>query len=205
VVADVLEDSAAVRAGLEDLLRRHPLDSMPAADRPYHFIARLQARIGDLTAADAMVREYERVTRAVVGRRDEGMAGHYAGTRAYLASLRGDYPRALALAREADVGTCPACPMFQFAMIHDRAGAADSARAVFERYLATPNMERLYSASLIPRVHERLGQLHEQAGDRARAAAHHAAFVELWKNADPALQPRVRAARDALSRLRAAG
>jgi tetratricopeptide (TPR) repeat protein len=204
-LADVLEDTAAVRAGLGDLLRRYPLDSMPPADRPYHFIARLQARIGDLTAAEAMVREYERVTRAVVGRRDEGTAGHYAGTRAYLASLRGEYPRALALAREADVGNCPACPMYLFAMIHERAGAADSARAVFERYLATPNMERLYSASLIPRVHERLGQLHEQAGDRVRAAAHYAAFVELWKNADPALQPRVRAARDALSRLRATG
>jgi hypothetical protein len=40
-------------------------------------------------------------------------------------------------------------------------------------------------------VQRRLGELYEAKGDTANAVAHYRAFVELWKNADPELQPRV--------------
>jgi hypothetical protein len=48
-------------------------------------------------------------------------------------------------------------------------------------------------AALAP-THERLGQLYDERGDQENAALHYARFVELWEEADPELQPRVRAA-----------
>jgi hypothetical protein len=51
-------------------------------------------------------------------------------------------------------------------------------------------------------IHERLGRLYEST-NRDRAAAHLAAFIDLWKDADPELQPRVATAREKLARLRA--
>jgi eukaryotic-like serine/threonine-protein kinase len=57
-------------------------------------------------------------------------------------------------------------------------------------------MNRLwYDAEWRVFVLERLGQLHEARGDRARAAEHYRVFIELWRDADPELQPRVREAR----------
>jgi hypothetical protein len=41
-------------------------------------------------------------------------------------------------------------------------------------------------------------------GDRVRATHHYAKFVELWKDADPELQPKVADVRRRLARLTAA-
>ncbi len=38
------------------------------------------------------------------------------------------------------------------------------------------------------------GQLHDEAGDRQKAVEYYAKLVELWRDADPELQPRVEAA-----------
>jgi tetratricopeptide (TPR) repeat protein len=48
----------------------------------------------------------------------------------------------------------------------------------------------------------RQGQIYEHKGDRRRAIEHYSRFLELWRNSDPALQPLVQQARDALARLR---
>jgi DNA-binding SARP family transcriptional activator len=37
----------------------------------------------------------------------------------------------------------------------------------------------------------RLGELYEQKGNRVKAIEYYNRFVELWKNADPELQPQV--------------
>lgn len=80
----------------------------------------------------------------------------------------------------------------------------DSAIASLERYVATPSWTRftlpvdgLYLAG----VYKRLGELYEEQGDRAKAASYLSKFVELWKDADPELQPKVRDARARLVRL----
>lgn len=78
---------------------------------------------------------------------------------------------------------------------------------LFERYFSTPfgfrpstffgPADPMYAA----RAHERLGQLYEAKGDATKAAEHYRAFIELWKNADPELQPRVTEARQRLLKL----
>jgi len=50
-------------------------------------------------------------------------------------------------------------------------------------------------------IRERLGQLYESLGNTEKAAEQYRAFIELWKNADPELQPRVADARQRLARL----
>ena len=53
-------------------------------------------------------------------------------------------------------------------------------------------------------AHKRLGELYEAKGDARRAAEHYSAFVELWKRADPDLQPKVAQVRTRLAALRRA-
>lgn len=50
-------------------------------------------------------------------------------------------------------------------------------------------------------IHERLGQLYEAKGNAEKAAEHYRKFIDLWKNADAALQPRVAEARRRLAKL----
>jgi hypothetical protein len=50
-------------------------------------------------------------------------------------------------------------------------------------------------------AHKRVGELYEAKGNRQKAAAHYLAFVGLWKNADPELQPAVTAVKQRLAHL----
>ena len=47
----------------------------------------------------------------------------------------------------------------------------------------------------------RLGELYEHAGDTKHATEYYGRFVELWKNADPELQPRVTEAKTRMEHL----
>jgi eukaryotic-like serine/threonine-protein kinase len=95
---------------------------------------------------------------------------------------------------------CGALPWL--AEAYDQAGVADSAIAVYERYLA---LEAEDMGSFDPwfytPVHRRLAELYDARGDRARAAEYYARFVELWRDADPELQPQVQSARERLAAL----
>jgi DNA-binding SARP family transcriptional activator len=53
----------------------------------------------------------------------------------------------------------------------------------------------------VPAIRERLGQLYETMGDTTKAIDNYRAFIDLWKNADPELQPRVADAKRRLARL----
>jgi len=54
--------------------------------------------------------------------------------------------------------------------------------------------------NLLPAL-KRAGELYEAKGDRAKASQAYRRFVDLWKDADPALQPGVREIRARLGRL----
>jgi tetratricopeptide (TPR) repeat protein len=66
--------------------------------------------------------------------------------------------------------------------------------------MAVRSPDALYLAG----VQKRLGELYDAKGDRQRAIEHYAKFVELWKNADPELQPKVAQAQARLAQLGAA-
>jgi hypothetical protein len=51
-------------------------------------------------------------------------------------------------------------------------------------------------------MHKRAGELYEARNDRDNALSHYLKFVDLWKNADPELQPRVAEVRARIARLK---
>ena len=57
------------------------------------------------------------------------------------------------------------------------------------------------AAAWRPSVLFRLGELYEARDNLQKASERYGDFVELWKNADPELQPRVREAQGRMARL----
>lgn len=53
----------------------------------------------------------------------------------------------------------------------------------------------------LPITYQRLGELYETKGDKAKALEYYGQFVDLWKDADPELQPRVAAIRKRIGQL----
>ncbi|MCH6548041.1 MAG: hypothetical protein IH798_06300, partial [Gemmatimonadetes bacterium] len=53
----------------------------------------------------------------------------------------------------------------------------------------------------LPAAYQRLGELHEERGNREKAVEYYNRFVELWENADPELQPVVEDVRGRIARL----
>jgi eukaryotic-like serine/threonine-protein kinase len=89
--------------------------------------------------------------------------------------------------------SCESCAIPPLARAYDRAGKTDQAIAMLERYVHDTYAFRFANTDpyyLTP-SYERLAQLYEQRGDRANAITDYGKFIELWKNADPELQPRV--------------
>jgi tetratricopeptide (TPR) repeat protein len=123
----------------------------------------------------------------------------------HVAMAEGRYEDAAREYRAGDLGQCTVCALPDLARAYELAGNADSAVAVFTRYVTTPSPSRyLVDGGFLAGAHKRLGELHEARGDRVRATHHYAKFVELWKDADPELQPKVADVRRRLARLTAA-
>ncbi|MEJ2185903.1 MAG: hypothetical protein P8Z36_08180 [Gemmatimonadota bacterium] len=104
-------------------------------------------------------------------------------------------------------GDCAYCAV-HLGRAFEAAGMPDSAMAAYERYvdLPHPGLFRVIQDQIhLPWTLQRLAILDEDAGHTERAAHYYAWLVDLWKNADPMLQPRVDAARRALERLSAEG
>ncbi len=74
----------------------------------------------------------------------------------------------------------------------------DSAIAAYEAYLTDPPLSypvKLDAVFLFDTL-ERLGALHQARGDSAEAALYYSRAADLWNDADPELQPRVRRVRE---------
>ena len=95
----------------------------------------------------------------------------------------------------------------RFAMIlearaFDLSDRPDSAIAAFERFVATPEPDLEFTALYQAGSYKRLGELYEAKGDTARAIMNYERFIDLWRDAEPVLQPKLREARARLDRLR---
>ena len=102
------------------------------------------------------------------------------------------------------VSQCGPCFYAALGRAFDLADMPDSAIVMFERFLSTPFWNR-YQLRADPAnlagAYKRLGELYEAKGDKQQAASNYTKFVELWKNADPELQPKVAEVKRKLARL----
>jgi tetratricopeptide (TPR) repeat protein len=180
------------------------LDSLAAIARPYLPLALLDARAGRPRRARQWLARYARELPADLQGPDRWMR-HLAEATALRAA--GNPTAAGAELREGARAVPLRVGMFEepfiplgdhpeLARVHRQLGQADSAIAIYERYLTVRSLTRL-TADAFERgpVLEALGVLYDERGDRARAAAYYRRFAELWRDADPSLQPRVEAAR----------
>ena len=87
----------------------------------------------------------------------------------------------------------------------DLADQPDSAIAEFERYIAAQDVFLISQRNFLAGSHKRLGELYDAKGNTPRAIEHYEKFVELWKDADPELQPKVKATRTRIDELRRKG
>jgi tetratricopeptide (TPR) repeat protein len=186
---------------LSAALAKHPLDSMPALDRPLPRLAWIYARAGKVDLAKQLMRRFE--AEVSEGMRRRMWWRHWA--EGYIAQVEGRKTDALAAFRALydEGGACNICGLYELAGVFDSMGQADSAIALYERAISTPaTFGRLFGdgPTLAPSL-KRLGELYEARGDRKKAADYYGRFVELWKDADPELQPGVKEVRARLARL----
>ena len=197
-----LGDSAGAREQVRRVLAKTPMESLPASERQWRFLLSIAEASGDAAAARTALQAFERDLPQM------GMdqaAGALAEARAVSLLTAGNPADAIPLFREADrtFYTCARCTMINLARAFDLAGQRDSAIAYFQRFVDTPHVFMFEDQDFLAGSYKRLGELYEAAGDLPKAAANLEKFVELWKDADPELQPKVRDARERLTRIRA--
>jgi tetratricopeptide (TPR) repeat protein len=178
---------AAVRR-IDALLQRHALDSMPPASRPYGQIIVALVRAGRLDRAQALASEYERV----VPREIRDTDGNFYLGKAHLLLARGDAKGAIdAFRRARDLLGCRECTAFDEARAFERMSQPDSAILKYEQVTNSGDIDSDTRHFTMVAALRRLGELYESRGDRAKAVDYYGRFVDLWKNADPELQPLV--------------
>jgi tetratricopeptide (TPR) repeat protein/tRNA A-37 threonylcarbamoyl transferase component Bud32 len=199
----LLEDPARGREVLDDAMRRFALEDLMPLDRPYPQLSMAYAVANDTDRAQMLVEEYEATPGADHSKFTE--LWKY-GARGVAALAEGRLDDAITEFRQFDEGNqCTTCAYPWLARVFDQEGQTDSARVYFERFVETPSSNVWYDAAHLGYSYLRLGQLYEERGDWEKASHYLRRFMELWADADPDLQPRVEAARQAIERLQKGG
>jgi len=185
---------------LDSVLARYPLDSLPAASRPYLGLAVAYARAGAVPRAEALSREYERAVPEVLKRNDPERSV----TQGMIAMASGKPADAIASFRAyRENQGCQTCYLYEIGQAFDALRQPDSALASFEALATLPEPGPAGRPLVLPPTYHRLGELYESKGDTKRALEYYGKFVDLWKDADPELQPRVADVRKRIAELSA--
>jgi len=94
------------------------------------------------------------------------------------------------LRQAAAATTCTICALPDLARVYEAARKPDAAVAIYERYLSTPWLWRYEAdASELGWAMKRLAELYDARGESAKASAMRGRLLQLWRRADPELQP----------------
>jgi tetratricopeptide (TPR) repeat protein len=178
---------------IESALERYPLDSIAPLDRPTAHLVSVLAEAGAVDEA----RDILAAQRAELGPLADRARLGFRTADASIAVAEGRYDEAIPALRDADWGYgCQPCADHAVGRAFDLWGQPDSAAVYYEKYLTPEFNFRLWVDGVWKGwTLERLGQLYDEMGDLERAAGYYGLFTDLWADADPELQPRVRAAR----------
>jgi DNA-binding SARP family transcriptional activator len=210
-------DTARALVTIGAALEERSLESIEPFGRPYPGLAAFYAFLGEPERAREFLVEWESIVPQNLRRLQEVPRRLGWGSVAMAEGRVEDALVELRFVQERD--RCPICQLPLFGQLYESIGQADSALAVYERYVTTPYAERCLTTPYtrralggvtpaagfdpywLPVVYERLGDLYGQRGDTAKAIYYYGKLVDLWKDADPELQPRVEAARRAIEAL----
>ncbi len=200
--ATVQEDLSGARAILDRVLRRAPIDSVPYLDRDYGNYL-MVAMLAQDTARARQFHGESRKSWENFGKLLDRPTWEALDDAALAMSL-GRYQEALESVDRASrlpIDRKDHALVRRF-LVLDRLQQVDSAIVAGERYLANTEPFRLQQDAFFRGgIVQRLGEMYEAKGDVDKALTHYQAFVELWKNADAELQPRVRDVRSRVERL----
>jgi eukaryotic-like serine/threonine-protein kinase len=193
-------DTAKGLSIIQNALKRVPLTSFQPLDRPYSSLARAYALIGKPELAKSMLTEFDRISSAYT---EEAAARTRHSIESSIAVAEHRYLDAAHESEAADIGNCTICELPAIGLAFDLAQKPDSAIAAFTKYVNSTSIIQRFGQDrfFLAGSYKRLGELWEAKGDRAKASHYYAKFLELWKNADPALQPQVTDVRRRLARL----
>jgi tetratricopeptide (TPR) repeat protein len=193
-----LADTASALTAVEDALEQYPLDDLPPTSRPYRHLAEFYVEAGEVERAKTLVAAYEATVPE--GYR-EGEGGRHR-TNGDIAMAEGRYREAVDHYRAGVAsGTCLTCSPHAVGLAFDRLGESDSAIAIFEAALDTLSLLRtLREVQWLGPTYKRLGELYE-GQDRQKALDYYSRFVDLWRDADPELQPVVEEVRQRMADL----
>jgi tetratricopeptide (TPR) repeat protein len=188
-------------AGFDSVLRLPGVSRTAGQGNSVYLAAMTVAEAGDTATARRLFDEAARHLDPAGRRRVPGRAA----AAAVLAREAGRYDEALRLAAQESptfTDPCARCADHMRARIWEAAGNRDSALAAYERALTRPAPgSASFEEASIPQAYRRLGELYEQQGDRAKAADWYQKFVDLWREADPELQPVVAEVKQRLAQL----
>ena len=186
---------------LDEAVRTYPLERYAALDRPYGFLAGSYALLGDRARAEQYQRERGQNVPEELSSDNRDSNDFVAGA---LALNEKRFNDAIALWRGvSERNGCSICLDWELALAFEQAGMPDSAIARLEHYVQTPVSQALWEdANELAVAYERLADLYAARGHTQKALLYASRFIALWQNADPELQPRVRAKREMIRQLR---
>jgi tetratricopeptide (TPR) repeat protein len=121
-------------------------------------------------------------------------------TRGVIALAEGRSAVAEAELRQAADGlACTICALPDLARAYEAVRKPAAAVTIYERYLATPWLWRYEQDAMeLGWAMKRLAELYDTRGESAKATAMRGRLLQLWRRADPELQPVVAEARERL-------
>jgi eukaryotic-like serine/threonine-protein kinase len=196
------EDPRAAKLALDAVLRSHPLERLQPQERPLLAGIYAATSAGDLDLANRLLEEFSR-NRGNIPGRAWGFLLQLA--RGEVLSLKKEsLPEGLAAFRKA-AAVCAYCAEAPLGLAFERAGMADSALAHYQHWADVG--EQIWEAGVYyhwaPLAYVRLGELYQAKGDTARAVDYYGRFTELWREADPEFQPKVKEVRLRIADLKA--
>ncbi|MEP6475215.1 MAG: protein kinase, partial [Gemmatimonadota bacterium] len=186
-------------ATLDAAERKYGADSLAVLDQDLLDRAMVNVLGGRLDRARLLVARFEKIEPD----QRKPLEASYLGVLGNIAMAEGKHAEAVArLVESVRLDDCVLCGMPDLARAYDGAGQVDSAIAVYQRYLTTPDGDRFDTDNMyLGPSYFRLAQLYEIRHEMDKARDSYTTFIALWKDADPELQPRVAEARKRLAAL----
>ena len=165
----------------------------------------LLAEVGRVAESKALLAEWQRS----VPPRDLGLRADSAYVVGAIAAAEGRWAAAAnAFLAVSDAPALGALHLYnrglpEAANAIERLGHPDSAIVLLEKALAVPSIAlgSIYETGWYAQGLQRLGELYEARGDRAKAADYYRKYVDLLRDADPPMAAQVQAVREKLNRV----
>jgi tetratricopeptide (TPR) repeat protein len=202
-----LDQPARAVARLDAEIAATPLRSIALSDRDYLSVATVYAQAKRPDKARAILAERLQDVRDTAKLRNEiplvhRVMGEIDLAESHPADAVREFWKGDSLP-DGPVNDCDVCTLSSVARAYDKANLPDSAIVYFEKYFDSGYYARTMDVDWFARAPSarRLGELYEAKGERAKAAHYYQMFVDLWKNAEPELQPQVLDVKRRLARL----